>query len=171
MRVIAAGMLAALLAGCSTPPRDISIEGLNLADGATLAALQDALPQDDRAALGTYALLHWPKSQFYCGQPIGGRPSLAATVGEAIEQTRAYETKLTLAQARTQAQARTNAALSAKAEETVLISRMEQLVYERDILYGRLGPGADMSPAGLRIKQRLATMRAELTELREPTPR
>jgi hypothetical protein len=162
MRVIAGAMLAALLAGCSTPPRDISIEGLNLADGTTLIALQNALPADDRAALGTYALLHWPKSKFYCGEPIGGRQALAATVGEAIDQTRAYEVKL----AREQANARTTAALSNKAEETMLINRMEQLVFERDMLYGRMGPAADASPDGRDIKQRLAIMRAELAELR-----
>lgn len=162
MRILILGALAATLAGCAPSVRETSLTGLDLADGEILSALQDSLPQDDRAALGTYALLHWPKSKFYCGKPIGGRGALAATIGEAIDQTRAYEIALATARA----EARTGAAFSARQQETELVTRMEQLVFERDLLYGRMGPAADGTPRGAEIKKRLGEMRTELNALR-----
>lgn len=163
MRYAVAGCLAALLAGCSTPPRDIAIAQLDLADGKTLASLQAALSPDDRAAIGTYALLHWPKSKFYCGEPIGGDRTVAATVGEAIEQTRAYEAKLALAQAT----ANQTAAASAQDQQKLLIDQMERLVLQRDMLFGKLGPNAQSSLEAHEIKTRLAILRSELLELRD----
>lgn len=163
MRGLVMGLLAMALGACAPPVRDVALAGLDLADGKTLASLQQALPQDDRAALGTYALLHWPKSKFYCGQPIGGRAAPAATVGEAIDQTRAYEAALQLAQGNRQ----TAVALSAGSAEKALITRMEQLVLERDMLRGRLGPEADATVQGKQLAQRLEEMRAELGRLRD----
>lgn len=162
MRIVMTGVLAAALAGCAPSARDVSLAGLDLADGATLAKLQKALPLDDRAALGTYALLHWPQSAFYCGQPIGGRTAAAATVGEAIEQTRAYERALELAQAKEPPAV----ASAARIEETALVTRIEQLVYERDQLYGRVGPGAHQTRQAREINKRMAALRSELEQLR-----
>ena len=94
MRALMIGVVAAAVAGCAPSTRDTPLADLDLADGVTLAALQGALPPNDRALLGTYALLHWPKSRFYCGQPIGGRGPEPSTVGEAIDRTRTYEDAL-----------------------------------------------------------------------------
>lgn len=163
MRAFAGGILAALLAGCSASPRDVSIASLDLADGTTLAELQSTLPADDRAALGTYALLHWPKSKFYCGQPIGGGNAVASTVGEAIDQTRAYEKALEVAQAQTRA----SVAMSAKAEERALIDRLEHLVLERDMLFARMGSAAHDTPRGTAIERQLAEVREELGQVRK----
>lgn len=162
MRAVMIVILASSLGACAPGVRDIAIAELDLADGKTLAELQQALPPDDRAALGTYALLHWPRSKFYCGQPIGGQGGVAATVGEAIDQTRAYEASLALAEAAT----RTNAALADRAEETGLITRIEQLVLERDMLFGQLGPAARSNPRMLQIENDLAALRRDLETLR-----
>lgn len=161
MRAVLIGVVAAMLGGCAPAVRDRNLAGLDLADGETLAALQAALAPDDRGALGTYALLHWPKSKFYCGRPISGRGSMPTTIGEAIDQTRAYEARLAA-----QTQERTAVAMTAQMREKSLIDRMEQLVLERDKLYGQLGPAADRTPQGAAIKNRLESMRGELGRLR-----
>lgn len=164
MRALISGVLAAALGACAPSARDVSIDGLDLADGRTLAALQDALPADDRAALGTYALLHWPKSRFFCGQPIGGRIATAATVGEAIALTQAYEAEL----AATQATKPKLAAQSVRDEEAALVQQMERLVLERDMLYGEMGPvAAAATPRGSAIKQQLEAIRAQIDKLRQ----
>lgn len=162
MRGVVLGLLAAALCSCAPSVQDVSLAGLDLADGETLAALQNALPQDDRAALGTYALLHWPKSKFYCGRPIGGRAAGADTVGEAIALTRAYETALELAQ-RSEA---ATASVAKQTEERTLVTKMEQLVLERDMLFARAGPAASDIPRVTEIKHRLAQLRAELRDVR-----
>ena len=92
----ATGVLAPLLRGCWTPLGNIPLDG-DLADGTTLTTLQEELPPHERAALGTYALLHWLKSKFYYREPIGDGQAVAATVGEPIEQTLVYEANLALA--------------------------------------------------------------------------
>jgi hypothetical protein len=157
------GVVAAAVAGCAPATRDTPLANLDLADGVTLASLQGDLPPNDRALLGTYALLHWPKSRFYCGQPIGGRGPEPSTVGEAIDQTRAYEAALERTQARERVVQTSNIA---REEETALITRIEQLVYERDMLYARMGPAAATTPRGEEIKKRLEALRADLDLLR-----
>jgi hypothetical protein len=163
MRTLLIGVVAAAVAGCAPSTRDTPLADLDLADGVTLAALQGALPPNDRALLGTYALLHWPKSRFYCGQPIGGRGPEPSTVGEAIDQTRAYEAALERTRAKERVVQNANIA---REEETALITRIEQLVYERDMLYGRMGPTAATTPRGAEIKESLDTLHSELDLLR-----
>lgn len=163
MRALVVVVFAAALSACAQSARDISIAGLDLADGETLGALQKALPVDDRAALGTYALLHWPKSKFYCGQPIGGRVATADTVGEAIALTKAYEAEL----AKAASQSPSKVVMAADAREGELIQKMERLVLERDMLYGQLGPvAAAATPRGAEITKQLDLMRAELDGIR-----
>lgn len=162
MRTVITVAFACMMAACTAPVRQTPIAGLDLADGRTLARLQQALPPDDRAALGTYALLHWPKSKFYCGKPIGGKGAVAATVGQAIDQTRSYEASLALADA----SARTNAALAARSEETSLITRMEQLVLERDMLFARFGARAGDTARAKEIDDELAVLRNQLAQVR-----
>lgn len=161
MRAIAVCVVAASLAACAPSVRERTLAGLDLADGNTLATLQAALTPDDRAALGTYALLHWPKSKFYCGRPIGDRGVAAKTIGEAIDQTRAYEVALQ----RVQAAAQIADAAEPGAAQRALVTRMEALVLERDRLRSRIGPVADESPRGVAISQQLALIRAELEKL------
>lgn len=163
MRAWVIGVVAAAVAGCAPSTRDTPLAELDLADGVTLATLQGDLPPNDRALLGTYALLHWPKSRFYCGQPIGGRGSAPSTVGEAIDQTRAYEAALERTQAKERVVQNSNIA---REDETALITRIEHLVYERDMLYGRMGPAAATTPRGAEIKKSLEALHAELDQLR-----
>lgn len=162
MRAMLIALVAAAVGGCTPAPRDISLTGLNLADNKTLSAIQARLTADDRAALGTYALLHWPQSKFYCGEPIGGQASAAATIGEAIDQTRAYEEALE----RVQAKARMTAALAKQSEERALIAKLERVIFERDRLFSRLGPAALSSAEGRALSARLETFQAELSALR-----
>lgn len=85
---------SALLAGCWNTPRDLALAGLDLGSPAVIAQLSKDLPQKERAAFATYALLHWPESKAYCGRPMfsgGGRP---ATVGEAVDRTLEFESSL-----------------------------------------------------------------------------
>ncbi|WP_133365832.1 hypothetical protein [Qipengyuania sediminis] len=163
MRAIIAASLAALLWSCAGAPRDTALAGLDLADGRTLARLQAALPPDDRGALGTYALLHWPRSQFYCGDPIGGVTREAKTVGEAIDQTRAYEARLAKASAPKAAPTR---AEQLEKQEQVLTTRIDRLVLERDMLYARLGPAAASSSRKREIEQAISATRSKLEKLR-----
>lgn len=166
MRTLTAGILAAALAGCAPSVSDTALAGLNLADGATLAALQAALPQDDRAALGTYALLHWPKSRFYCGKPVGGRSPEAATVGEAIALTRTYERELELARRAVVV----TPGMARQTKERALITRIDHLVLERDMLFARNGAPIADSPRAAQIAQQLDGLRAELDDLRQTSP-
>ena len=165
MRALFIGVFSAAVAGCAPSARDLSLAGLDLANGATLALLQKQLPQNDRAALGTYALLHWPKSKFYCGEAIGGSRALAAAVGQAIDQTRAYEANLQLAQAKVQSGA---VELGGQTADKQLVTRIEQLVYERDMLYAQMGPAGEASPRGAQIKAGLTELRGQLDRLRHP---
>lgn len=162
MRALGVCAFVALVGACTPAVTEIALSEVDLADGKTLASLQEALPPDDRAALGTYALLHWPKSKFYCGKPIGGQVKEARTVGEAIAITRAYE--IALAE---KVQAEKMAAGNLKQiKERELVTRMEQLVLERDMLRssGSTDPGT--SRREREIKDELAQFRTELAALR-----
>lgn len=163
MRAAFGGILAAALAGCAPSAYDKPLSGLDLGDPATLSSLQNALPLDDRGALGTYALLHWPKSKFYCGKPIGGRgDSEVATVREAIALTRTYEREWELAR---QNVAQTPA-IARQRDERMLITRMDHLILERDKLFSEVGPRASATPRAEEIERKLAAVRAELDKLR-----
>lgn len=165
MRLIASAMLAAALNGCAPAVTDTPLADLDLADGKTLVALQNALPADDRAALGTYALLHWPRSRFYCGEPIGGSARVAKTVGEAIAVTRAYEKRLADLQTRESA----TAGVQRQTAERTLINRMDQLALDRDALYSMKGPAAASSARAAQIERDLSALRAQLEDLRRTT--
>lgn len=146
---------AAAVAGCAPAPRDIAIAGLDLGNPAVLTRLQQQLPLDDRGTLGTYALLHWPQSKFFCGEPIGGQQPQARTVGEAIDQTRAYD----LALANKQAPVATDRGAERRAQEAAVINRLEQALLERDM---RKGSG----PTDRAAERNIEALRAELTALR-----
>lgn len=161
MRTILLGLGAAALAGCSPAARDVALAGLDLADPATLARLQADLPLDDRGVLATYALLHWPRSRFYCGEPIGGTRALPETIGEAIAQTRAYETALVAAKAR---QGGGTALSPALQRERAIVDRIDLLVLKRDMQRGAMP--APPSSLSRDIERELAALRSELAQLR-----
>lgn len=163
MRAMIVGLLAMALAACAPAPRDVRLAGLDLGNPRTLAALQQNVPVDERAALATYALLHWPQSKFYCGEPIGGSQPLPQTVGEAIDQTRAYEAALETGKAREGTPVRS----AAQARDKTLVDRIDYLVLKRDML--RMSPGTPPDPAAPSlpaIERELATLRSELAEAR-----
>lgn len=151
----------ALMTACAQPVRDRSLADLDLADRATLESLQAALPLDDRGALGTYALLHWPKSRFYCGRPADPSSRPAQTVGEAIEQTRLYEAQYRLAVAKTPVSAKRDDRAS---RDRDLVFQIEQLVTERDMLRSRKTSEATTRTA--EIDNQISKLRVELGALR-----
>lgn len=164
MRAGIIAFLALATAGCAPGVQEVPLAGLDLADPATLARLQAELPLNDRAPFATYALLHWPKSKFYCGEPIGGTRPPAATIGEAIDQTRAYESALQSAQARASA-ADTSAT---REREKALIDRIDRLVFERDRLRGASDPTiVNRTDLAIKIEQQLQSARGELEQLRQ----
>ena len=94
MRRILVLAVSLALAGCASAPRDIALAGLDLSNPAVIAQVSEGLPQKQRAALATFALLHWPESKAYCGRPVfkgAGQPN---TVGEAIDKTIEFENAL-----------------------------------------------------------------------------
>lgn len=163
MRILVIGILAAALTGCAQQVRDRPLAGIDFADPSTLAALQNALPLDERGALGTYALLHWPKSRYYCGKPPGRRGRVPITIGDAIDLTRAYEAELEFAQAATPIASSQSIGTS---REAMLIDRIEQLVLQRDRLYLRTGAAGDAAPQATQINDELNAIREELNRLR-----
>lgn len=162
MRAIVAVVLAAALVNCSAAVHDRPLATLDLGDAAVVASLQNRLPPDDRAAFATYALLHWPKSKFYCGKPIGGQTGQARTVGDAIAVTRAYESALASAQKVSPP----TPAMSRQRRERALVTQIDDLVRQRDDLYVRDGAQARNSAGAARIEERLAALRTALDELR-----
>lgn len=83
-----------MLTGCATAPRDVVLAGLDLNNPAVIARVSEGLTQQQRAALATFALLHWPESKAYCGRPVFKGASQPSTVGEAIDKTIEFETAL-----------------------------------------------------------------------------
>lgn len=94
MRQMLCFALCAALAACAMgTQRDVALAGHDLNDPRVVATLGAGLTTSERAAFATYALLHWPNSKSFCGQPTFSKKP-AATVGEAIEETVGFERAL-----------------------------------------------------------------------------
>lgn len=123
--------LTAALAACATPARERPLGELDLGDPAVLRQLGGELTQRERGALATYALLHWPKSTAYCGQPVFQGPQ-PRTIGEAVAKTIAFEDAL--AAKRAAEKAPPSALEQRLEEERRLVDSFDRLTLERDML-------------------------------------
>ncbi len=137
--VVLAGSLA--LAGCAAVPRDIALAGLDLNDPAVIARVSDGLPQAQRAAFATFALLHWPESKAYCGRPVFKGASQPKTVGEAVDKTMEFDTAL--ARKRVEEQQPASIFEQQALHQEQLVEEFEQLTLERDMLVSEEMPKAE----------------------------
>lgn len=154
---------AVALGGCAVSPREVALSGQNLNDPRTLASLTNDLPQDQRAAFATYALLHWPGSKSYCGQPVFGKDRLPATVGEAIDQTIGFERAL---EQKRLAEKTPGSFFEQKAiEEKHLIDAFDQLTLDRDMLASKAMPGAEKARKMEAINEQMEANRVARREL------
>lgn len=161
-------MLALCATACAADGRATALQGLDLGDRATLRAIQEQIPRDQRGALATYALLHWPQSKFYCGRPVGPSGTVPRTVGDAIDMTLAFESDRERALAATRAPANAFDRLVERKQET--ITRIETLVLQRDMVRAKLGPSAASSAEYRAIAAKLETARADLERVRSQMP-
>ena len=130
-----------LLGGCAVPARDVELAGLDLNDRQVLRSLGQGLKERERGALATYALLHWPGSKSYCGQPAFNRAHQPATVGEAIAVTLAFDQRL--AAKRSAERSADTPRERQVARERQLVDAFDQLTLDRDRLQASaLEPGA-----------------------------
>lgn len=161
--LVLAGSLA--LAGCAAAPRDIALAGLDLSSPAVIAQVSEGLPQKQRAALATFALLHWPESKAYCGRPVfkgAGQPN---TVGEAIDKTIEFETALM--RKRIEEKMPPSIFEQQTQYRRQLIDEFDQLTLERDMLTSRAMPAAEKESRIQEINRKLAENRETRDRLTE----
>lgn len=164
MRIGAIVAAVSMLASCSPPPREASLAGLDLNDPGTLRTLSRDLSGPDRAALATYALLHWPGSKSFCGRPAFARVRPPATVGEAIGMTLAFDGELA---AKRRAERRPGDRFAERADrERRLVDEFDQLTLERDMVEA----GAMNEPTRSRRLRELDARLAANSEMRRATP-
>jgi len=158
---------ALALSGCASPPRERSLVGLDLADPAVIGELQDDLPTRERAALATYALLHWEGSKAYCGQPMFRGPQ-PATIGEAIDKTITFEDDLAAKRA---AEREPKSALELRVEkQRQLVDRFEELSLEITQLEDSPTTQRQKSVRLTELRKELTKNRRERAELDTPLP-
>jgi hypothetical protein len=144
IRAIMAAAVMAAIASCSAPIGDMPLTGLDLNDSRVVRKIARQLPDRERTAFTTYALLHWPDSKNYCGRPIGQSGRVASTVGEAVAQTLRFEADLEATRQASRAGPASRMD-SLRERRTLLTDQIEQLVLKRDVLYARLGAEAPAS--------------------------
>lgn len=165
MRFSLSAILALLLVSCRGEVREQSLAGLDLNDPQIIDTLKGKLAPEQQTALATYALLHWPESKFYCGKAIDPSLKSPETVGEAIDQTLAYEARRT---AQVAASRRETSPLDEALEEQAqLIARIDSLALRRDILNSRLGPASPTSEEYKTIERDMAATRQTLAKVRD----
>lgn len=158
----------AVLVGCAAPPRDTLLLGHNLNDPRTIAALSEGLPQKERAAFATYALVHWPGSNAYCGRPDFGKDRLPATVGQAIDKTIGFERALE--QKRLAERTPGNLFEQKAIEEKRLVDIFDQLTLDRDMLMSTPMPAAQKARKLEAINRQLDENRRARHELAAKMP-
>lgn len=158
---------ATIVSGCNQDVRSRPLATIDLSNLETVAAAGRKLPERERGALVTYALLHWPGSKSYCGSPIDQHQKAPSTVGEAIQVTFDFEKSL---EATRQAALMKSPVELAAAQDQMLIDRLEALTLDRQRL--ALGAG-DSSPERRRAAaidreiEAVKRQRQELTDRRQ----
>lgn len=146
-----------ILAGCAAAPRDIAIAGLDLNSPAVIAQVGKGLPQEQRAALATFALLHWPESKAYCGRPVFKGDAQPRTVGEAIDKTLEFETAL--ARKRIEEKQAGSVFEQRAQRERRLVDEYEQMLIEREMLASEALSPVDKRRRSQELDRRLADNR------------
>lgn len=150
------------LTACTTAPRDERIADLDLADSQVISRLGEHLSVRERGALATYALLHWPGSKAFCGQPVFRGPQ-PQTVGEAIEKTLEFEDDL--ASKRAAERAPRSPIEQREWEERTLIDEFDQLTLDRDMLTTSELPKAELTKRLKEIDRKMEENRRARREL------
>ncbi|MBN9507136.1 MAG: hypothetical protein J0I69_14060 [Altererythrobacter sp.] len=164
IRAIVAASAMIWVAACSAPAADMPLAGLDLNDARVVGKIARQLPDGQRRAFTTYALVHWPGSKNYCGNPIGLSRQTARTVGEAVAQTLRFEAEL--AKTRLAAQAGPTSQVDRLRERQMLLTdQIEELVRKRDALYGQLGAAAATAPESKQIEQKMMDLRDQRAAL------
>lgn len=146
------------LASCSAAPRDIALAGLDLGEPAVIAQISKDLPQRERAAFATYALLHWPESKAYCGRPMFKGADQPLTVGEAVDKTMHFETAL--ARKRIEEKKQAPSIFERQAQEKKrLVDEFDQLTLERDMLASAAIPASEKDRRTRELDRKLAENR------------
>lgn len=154
--------IALVLAACATSPRNERIADLDLSDSQVLSRLGEHLSVRERGALATYALLHWPGSKAFCGQPVFRGPQ-PQTVGEAIEKTLEYESDLAAKRA---AESAPRSPIEQREwEERTLIDEFDQLTLDRDMLTTSDLPKAELTKKLKEIDRKMEENRRARREL------
>ena len=159
IRAIMAVLVMAAIASCDAPISDTHLAGLDLNDARVVSEIARQLPDRERIAFTTYALLHWPGSKNYCGRPIGQSDRAAKTVREAIAQTLNFEADLARTRQASQA-GPTSQSGRLRERQTLLTDQIELLVLKRDALYARLGTAARTSREVTLLEQELQQLKA-----------
>ena len=131
-----------------------------------MADLKQGLAPDERAALVSYAVFHWPGSNNYCGRPVFAQAVEPNTIGEAIDRTIAFETALTRKQM-AEEQPATLAVRRAQRNQQ-LVDRFEELTLRRNMILGRTGRQAERESELRTIERDLDLVRQERAKLVKP---
>lgn len=147
-----------LLAACAAAPRDIALAGLDLNNPSVIAQVSEGLPRKQRAALATYALLHWPQSKAYCGRPVFKGAAEPRTVGEAIDKTIEFDTAL--ARKRIEEQRPPSIFERRARDHQRLVDEFEELTLEREMLATEELPPVEKQKRLEELDRKLADNRA-----------
>jgi hypothetical protein len=160
IRAIMAASTMAAIASCNASVGDMPLAGLDLNDAGVVGKIARQLPDRERTAFKTYALLHWPGSKTYCGRPIAASAHVASTVGEAVTQTLEFEADLAKTRQASQAEPASDAD-RLRERRMRLTDRIESLVLKRDALHVRLGAAAGTSREASLLEQEMQRLQAQ----------
>jgi hypothetical protein len=154
MRWFLLSFFVLLSAACAQDVRDQPIAGLALNDMRVLEELGQTLTREERAALATYSIAHWPDAPGYCGEVLANKQGQTPqTIGEAITMTQAREAE--------RAERLAAAALPKTpidkllAEKHQLTGQQEQLYIQMELLESAHGAAAQDLPAWTAVRSEL----------------
>ncbi len=164
IRAIMSTWVIAAIASCVAPVGDTPLAGLDLNDSRVVSKIARQLPDDERVAFTTYAVLHWPGSKNYCGRPIGQSHGSATTVGQAVTQT--LQSEADMAKALQELNKGPPSEIEGMLEQQALLTdRIEGLVQKRDMLYVRLGAAARTSADARLLEREMQELQAQRATL------
>lgn len=152
------------LAACGSDIREMPLDTVDLSDRQLVADFSAGLPAQDRAALATYIIAHWPASPNFCGEVLideeGRQPT---TIGEAISMTKVREE---------QRQARIAEAQRPKTAIEQLIDRknymsaeIDKLIFRRTYLLTKYGNESANPEEFQSIAEQIASAQDEIKKL------
>jgi hypothetical protein len=155
--------LSAGLSACGQDARSVRLGDVDLTKSATVRDVRERLSPADRPAFAIYVTRHLVYGAGFCGQRLtdteGREP---ATVGEAIDQTRARE--VVIAAAARQERRTLTPAEQTRSTRQALIERNDQLISRQALLSATKGPAAERSAEWQTITDELSANRASLSK-------